>query len=267
VTDVTPFSSAAKKRSMAGSGRAKLTMWEGGSLWVLETESAFDDMDYHAHHAVQLTCLLRGRQTLRLHGAQSSARIVAVDADVEHSLELNGLVALLFVDPDGASGRAIRNELFGSDQLAELPEQALAEEIADLAGAWASSAPSSAFEAIGRRFFDKLCARVAPQPPDARIERILAELERRLDQQPSLQQCAQGVYLSHSRLRHLFAEQTGLPFKSYALWRRLMRAVEAYAGGASLTEAAHAAGFADSAHFSRTFRRTFGVPATTLART
>ena len=32
----------------------------------------------------------------------------------------------------------------------------------------------------------------------------------------------------------------------------------------SLPEAAHAAGFADSAHFSRTFLRMFGLPAAAL---
>jgi len=38
--------------------------------------------------------------------------------------------------------------------------------------------------------------------------------------------------------------------------------------GASLTEAAHAAGFFDSAHFSRTFRQTFGfAPSTVLGAT
>jgi AraC-like DNA-binding protein len=50
------------------------------------------------------------------------------------------------------------------------------------------------------------------------------------------------------------------------LWRRLMRALEAYADGQSLTESAHFAGFSDSAHFSRVFRRFFGLPATTLTR-
>jgi AraC-like DNA-binding protein len=46
----------------------------------------------------------------------------------------------------------------------------------------------------------------------------------------------------------------------------LVRAIEVYAEGKSLTEAAHQAGFSDSAHFSRTFKRTFGLPATTLER-
>jgi AraC-like DNA-binding protein len=37
-----------------------------------------------------------------------------------------------------------------------------------------------------------------------------------------------------------------------------------YASGAALTEAAHGAGFADSAHLSRTFRRMFGISAASL---
>ena len=44
----------------------------------------------------------------------------------------------------------------------------------------------------------------------------------------------------------------------------MTKAVEAIAAGVSLTEAAHEAGFADSAHFSRTFRRMFGVAAAAL---
>jgi AraC family transcriptional regulator len=40
--------------------------------------------------------------------------------------------------------------------------------------------------------------------------------------------------------------------------------VQLYANGSSLTQAAHSAGFADSAHFSRTFRRTFGLAAAEL---
>lgn len=70
--------------------------------------------------------------------------------------------------------------------------------------------------------------------------------------------------LSSSRARHLFVEQTGLPFRSYLLWLRITKAVRIMSAGSSLTEAAHEAGFADSAHFSRTFRRMFGIPAASL---
>jgi len=47
-----------------------------------------------------------------------------------------------------------------------------------------------------------------------------------------------------------------------------MHAIEATIGGDNLTMAAHEAGFADSAHLSRTFRRMFGrAPALLSAAT
>ena len=110
-------------------------------------------------------------------------------------------------------------------------------------------------------------APASPAPlPDVRIQRVIDRAAEHLDESLGRAAAAAGVYLSPSRLRHLFVEQTGLAYKTYLLWLRLIRALEVYAEGKSLTQAAHAAGFADSAHFSRTFKRTFGLPATTLER-
>jgi AraC-like DNA-binding protein len=86
----------------------------------------------------------------------------------------------------------------------------------------------------------------------------------RLDEPLSLTRVARHVNLSPSRASHLFVEQVGLPLKTYILWLRLQKAVQRYSEGATLTDAAHGAGFADSAHLSRTFRRMFGLPATAL---
>jgi AraC-like DNA-binding protein len=41
----------------------------------------------------------------------------------------------------------------------------------------------------------------------------------------------------------------------------MRRAIEEIVAGANFTAAAHAAGFADQAHFAHDFRRTFGAPA------
>lgn len=64
---------------------------------------------------------------------------------------------------------------------------------------------------------------------------------------------------STARLTHLFTDQVGLPLRRYVLWLRLMTALRAVADGADLTAAAHAAGFADSAHLTRTCRAMFGL--------
>jgi AraC-like DNA-binding protein len=46
----------------------------------------------------------------------------------------------------------------------------------------------------------------------------------------------------------------------------LIHAVYSVVNGASMTEAAHRSGFADSAHFSRVFLRMLGVPPTGLLK-
>jgi AraC-like DNA-binding protein len=61
----------------------------------------------------------------------------------------------------------------------------------------------------------------------------------------------------------LFARDVGTSIRSYRLWRRLLRALLAFAQG-DATTAAHAAGFADLAHFSRTCRRMLGYTPTAL---
>ena len=75
----------------------------------------------------------------------------------------------------------------------------------------------------------------------------------------SLADAASAAALSPGRFRHLFVQETGTPFRAWLLWLRLNVAIEAAMAGASWTEAAHEAGFADSAHPTRTFKRMFGI--------
>jgi AraC-like DNA-binding protein len=72
--------------------------------------------------------------------------------------------------------------------------------------------------------------------------------------------------LSPSRFGHLFSEAVGVSLRPYLLWLRLQRACGELMSGASATRAAHAAGFSDSAHMARTFRRMLGASPTELMR-
>ena len=247
-------------------GRAKLAMAQGVSVWVLEAPDGFGDAAFHAHHAIQITFCLRGSLMLATDTETLSAPAIAVAADARHRFEAHGLLAFVFVEPESPPGRALSQSLFTGQILAAL-DSAVVPAAEELASTFEVGLDAGALLAAGRAVLERL-APAGPAPlPDARVRKIIDHAATHLDGPLSLAGAAEaGVHLSPSRLRHLFVEQTGLAFKTYVLWLRLVRAIQVYAEGRPLTEAAHAAGFADSAHFSRVFKRTFGLPATTLTR-
>jgi AraC-like DNA-binding protein len=103
-------------------------------------------------------------------------------------------------------------------------------------------------------------------PPDSRVVAALAEVDALLREKIDAQALAQRVQLSLSHLERLFGAQVGLPVRRLVRWRRLRLALFLALSGQSLTSAAHTAGFADSAHFSRTMREMFGVRADATVR-
>ena len=113
----------------------------------------------------------------------------------------------------------------------------------------------------------ELAAGEAVDPVDPRVAMVVSWAAQRIDGAVTLGEAAREAGLSPGRLRHLFVEQTGLPFRTYLLWLRLNLAIARMVAGTSLTEAAHDAGFCDSAHFSRTFKRMFGVQPAALRLT
>jgi AraC-like DNA-binding protein len=80
----------------------------------------------------------------------------------------------------------------------------------------------------------------------------------------TLTDVAHRVHLSASRLGRLFNEQLGLSFPAYVRWTRLMCAMDHVRAGANMTQAAHAAGFTDSAHANRVCHEMFGLAPSAL---
>lgn len=247
-------------------GCAKLAMAQGLSVWVLDAPEGFGDAGFHAHHAIQITIALSGDLTLDCAGTRWRGPALAVDADARHRFEARGLLAFVFVEPESRTGRALRRALFQEAPLVALDPARMRAAAAALRDTFAAPLERTALLETGYGIVDAIVPGAEAPLPDPRILRMIAHAADHLDEPLTLAGAAAGIPLSPSRLRHLFVEQTGLAFKTYVLWLRLFRAVQGYSEGLSLTEAAHAAGFADSAHFSRAFKRTFGLPATTLTR-
>lgn len=249
-------------------GRVRVAMGDGVGIWVMDAPPGFGEPVPHAHHAIQLTLALHGHVRLFDAAAARTGRMQAVAADHPHGFSAEGRIAFVFVEPESEAGRAIAASLFGDAPLVDVDLPG----IEAMAATLAAGHGDSALLDWAAQLADALTPGALGKPgagatrADPRVQRIVDFVAAHIDEPLDLSRAAEGVFLSPSRLRHLFVEQTGLAFKTYVLWRRLMRAVRRYGEGASLTEAAHAAGFADSAHFSRTFKRTFGLPATSLQR-
>jgi AraC-like DNA-binding protein len=250
--------------------RARIVMWEGASLWIVDAATAISAdtrrTDFHKHHAIQATLSLGGWFTISTRDALMRDEAVIVAADTEHLFDAEGLVATLFIEPESNIGRAVKSRFFTGRQVASIPLESLDDFPGRIAAEFRHpSRDDIALANLGRDLIMSLGTGVAVDQPDLRISKVIDWISREIDGPISQSDAVAIGDLSASRFRHLFVEQTGLPFKTYVLWLRLTRAVKGYAAGATLTQAAHQAGFADSAHLSRTFRRMFGIAPASLS--
>ena len=214
----------------------------------------------HQHYAASLLIGLDAPLTLRVDDAVAQPRCVLLGPNLYHQSLSSSRVIVLQLDPDSEWYEPIGRWL-GSAGYREIPYDRLAAfehrfgelylEMLDCAGA----------ERLYHDLLENLWGPRPERPPiDERIARLIEELKTELPDQIGVAELAQRVGLSEDRFMHVFKSEMGLPVRRYLLWLRLHQAARLMTDGVTLTEAAHAAGFSDSAHMSRTFKDNFGVP-------
>ena len=175
-------------------------------------------------------------------------------------------VAMVFVEPETAPGRALAGR-YAAQAITPIDAPLAQHMVAPLLGVVSGDVDDAALIAAAHSAVSLLTGPApAPQATDPRIERAIAWMRGRLDTTILLAEAAAQVHLSPSRFRHLFVAQTGMSFRAYLLWARVAAAVAAGMRGGSWTMAAQQAGFADSAHFTRTCQRMFGIAPSMLVK-
>jgi len=194
----------------------------------------------HAHHALQLTVARSGVLV-----DQTQHRSVLIDADTPHSLSAGDAVTLL-IDPETHCAQILRARFLNSAPLCTgLPVEIRADVSA---------------QALLAQLVPARCLK---RHLDPRIQDVFTWLDTMQANgcwsDVSLAAALERAHLSESRFLHLFKEQTGIPWRPALIWRRAQVAMQYASRGWSLTDAAHMAGYADSAHLSRQFKSLFGL--------
>jgi AraC family transcriptional regulator len=246
-------------------GVGQFVSWDGGCLFI---GSAGGVVPVHTHYAIQIAFGsepgIRFRSGEHEQWTEYGGAIVS--SRQPHAMDVTRVRswAVLFVEPETREGRAL-TERYLRGGIAAISDDVLAGAGAALFAAWREQQNAPAVTEAARRVIQTLTGGVEPRVvTDERILRAVAYIKSHLDAALTLDEVAAEAFLSPSRFRHLFVEQTGMGLRPYILWRRFLRVWELLMAGESLSTAAHAAGFADSAHLTRTSRRMFGFPPSAL---
>jgi AraC family transcriptional regulator of arabinose operon len=95
---------------------------------------------------------------------------------------------------------------------------------------------------------------------DRRVRRTKTVLDQEYRHPPSIEELAETVGLSASRLAHLFRDETGMSIQSYIVERRLlMAAMLIVQSDERISQIAYRVGFGDVSNFNHAFKRRFAM--------
>ena len=242
--------------------RARLYLWSGHALYLGPGHAS----SMHRHAALQVMQGVTHPLLIRSTPTQVYARVEGciIPPHVLHQIDSAACSSLFLwsaIDAHGVWPRSTRS-MATPVPLSPLQVQGIRRSIASMQQPW-----SCCDAAILR---DALMGLLAPPqreqvPLDERIRTVLTRVQAEDIVAPRpVQQLARLTHLSVSRFRHLFRQQLGISVQQYVVWHRVVQAIQHTVAGMTLTEAAHAVGFADGAHLSRAFRATFGLPPSLL---
>lgn len=213
----------------------------------------------HRHLPTQVSFAREGL-TLSCDEKVVKAQACCIGSNVPHLVESEGVMLTYLVAPAHPVSQVLRQRLGGRKRMTfETDEQALA--VLESLPLKEEHVPE--FLSAGRRlwrYHDLDLGEI--EPLDERVSQAVDKLDQAGSKRLSARQLAELVSLSESRFLHLFKEELEFTLRAYRLWQRVLDACHGLARGASVTDAAHQAGFTDAAHFATNFKKMFGFTPT-----
>ena len=218
----------------------------------------------HSHYSASILFGPDTQFTVETGDGSISAFAIYLPPHFEHSLKSDGWILVIHIDPDSIEYAPLKSLEKKKPHLIQGKDLSfLDSRILDSAS---GQIPPARIRELVRDIVRLFPSGVKAQPEagspvDGRIAKTRQYLETlpEMPERISAAELAKMAGLSVDRYRHLFQKELGITIRRYILWTRLRRAAFLLEEGVSITSAAHAAGFSDSAHFANVFKENFGI--------
>jgi AraC-like DNA-binding protein len=230
-------------------------------LWNSRLLFATNSMqtDFHSHYAATLAISLKEEITIETENSRETYRVALLGPNTYHRTISPGVEMIsLLIDPETYEYRAISDSVrTGEIKRIEYKNFIpLVDRLWDFYNGFLEDNAAwdlhiDLLQSV--QVFKKLNTNL-----DDRIVQIAKKIRSEIPDSIRMKEIGKDFSISEDRLIRLFKENLGIPLRRYLLWVRVLRATKLLKDGINLTEAAHSAGFSDSAHFTRTFKEMFG---------
>ncbi len=218
--------------------------------------------DLHSHWLLQLFVSANGKLVINVDGEEISCKAIAVNANIIHEFYTEDLIHFtMLVHPTSQLGRSMRTYFLKNNPYYILSEDRAVELQLLLLNTVLIKKSSNYADLIKSvvSYFDNDTLTAF----DPKIKTIIKMIDSCDSEKTPLRvkYLAKAMYLSESRISHLFKEETGIPLKSYIVLHNLQKVYQKIFNGESITDAAIASGFDSSAHFAFTNKKMTGMSA------
>lgn len=226
-------------------------------------------VEVHYHHCLQIVVSLDNPYDCIIHGNSIKNNMgFLINQTIKHSCKApQSQVLVIKVNAASTLGVHLKNYLDGTPfiELSKIFPLSYFQSIFPLAP---DKLNNEHLQKGTNLFLEKLlieCGQsynwVMQKQKDERITAALHYINANIDLPLTLQHIADVMHLSKDRARHFFIEHLRSPFLQYVLWLRIRKILDAVMHqNINLATACVQFGFIDQSHFTRTFRRLYGVP-------
>jgi AraC-like DNA-binding protein len=213
--------------------------------------------EQHLHHAITIAVSFSEKFHFES-GQQSvfcSGIIIQPNAIRKFINPYKSYVAFIHIDPFCSQGFNLTDK---SETFKEL-SPAQTQNILEILRNWFSVNENN--EKLTEELIVQIAAKIGIISNTVKMDsRIVQAIDLiRKSEKSTLKHVAASNNLSTYRLSHLFKEQTGMSFREFVLYSKLIKSLKAICDNQNFTQSSYSGGFSDQAHFTRTYFKAFGI--------